>query len=99
MSNLITSASIVRQTPSKGGDVVQTDEGILQFYLDPVVKKPITHGKGAGVNVQAKSLTMYFADMTFVIILNCYLYSQNIKPSSESSRAAFQGSNHPQATC
>ena len=54
-----------KTNPSKGGDVVQTDEGIVQFYLDPVVKKPITRGKGAGVNVQAKSLTMYFADMTF----------------------------------
>jgi hypothetical protein len=51
--------------PSKGGDVVQTDVGIVQFYLDPVVKKPITCGKGAGVNVQAKSLTTYFADMIF----------------------------------
>ncbi len=50
--------------PSKGGDVVQTDEGIVQFSLDPVVKKPNTCGKGAGVNVQAKSLTTYFADMT-----------------------------------
>jgi ubiquitin C-terminal hydrolase len=45
--------------------VVQTDEGIVQFSLDPVVKKPITRGKGAGVNVQAKSLTTYFEDMTF----------------------------------
>ena len=44
--------------------MVQTDEGIVQFYLDPVVKKPITCGKGAGVNVLAKSLTTYFADMT-----------------------------------
>jgi hypothetical protein len=54
-----------KTNPSKGGDVVQTDEGIVQFYLDLVVKKPITHGKGAGINVQAKSLTTYFADMTF----------------------------------
>ncbi len=45
--------------------MIQTDEGIVQFSLDPVVKKPITHGKCAGVNVQAKSLTTYFADMTF----------------------------------
>ena len=49
-----------KTNPSKGGDVVQTDEGIVQFYLDPMVKKPITRGKGAGVNVQAKSLTTYF---------------------------------------
>jgi ubiquitin C-terminal hydrolase len=54
-----------KTNPSKGGDVIQTDEGIVQFSLDPVVKKPITHGKCAGVNVQAKSLTTYFADMTF----------------------------------
>jgi hypothetical protein len=54
-----------KMNPSKGGDVVQTDEGIAQFYLNPMVKKPITRGKGAGVNVQAKSLTTYFADMTF----------------------------------
>ncbi len=45
--------------------MVQTDEGIVQFSLDPVVKKSITRGKGAGVNVQAKSLTTYFADMIF----------------------------------
>ncbi len=54
-----------KMNPSKGGDVVQTDEGIVQFYLDSMVKKPITCGKGASVNVQAKSLTTYFADMTF----------------------------------
>ncbi len=45
--------------------MVQTNEGIVQFSLDPVVKKPITRGIGACVNVQAKSLTTYFADMTF----------------------------------
>ncbi len=45
--------------------MVQTDEGIFQFYLDPVVKKPIICGKGAGINVPVKSLTTYFADMTY----------------------------------
>ncbi len=45
--------------------MVQTDESIVQFSLDPMVKKPITHGKGARINVQAKSLTTYFADMIF----------------------------------
>jgi hypothetical protein len=45
--------------------MVQTDEGIVQFSLDPKAKKPITRGKGASINVPAKSLTMYFADMTF----------------------------------
>jgi hypothetical protein len=28
-------------------------------------KQSITRGKGAGVNVQAKSLKMYFSEMTF----------------------------------
>ena len=51
--------------PSEGGDVVETNEGIVQFSLDPMPKQPITRGKGAGVNVQAKSLTMYLSEMTF----------------------------------
>jgi hypothetical protein len=62
MTNLITSASIVRQTRPK---VVMWFRLMKVFSLDPVVKKPITRGKGAGVNVQAKSLTTYFADMLF----------------------------------
>jgi hypothetical protein len=49
--------------PSKGGDVVQTNEGIVQFYLDTMPTQPITRGKGAGVNVHAKRLKMYISEM------------------------------------
>jgi hypothetical protein len=40
--------------PSKGADVVETNEGIVQFPLDPMPQQRITRGKGAGVNFQAK---------------------------------------------
>jgi len=33
--------------PSEGGDVVETNEGIVQFSLDPMPKQPITREKGA----------------------------------------------------
>jgi hypothetical protein len=62
MSNLITSASIVRQTRPK---VVMWFRLMKAIFFGSCVKKPITRGKGASVNVQAKSLTTYFADMTF----------------------------------
>ena len=50
--------------PSEGADVVETNEGIVQFSLDPI-KQPNTRGKGAGVNFHAKSLRMYLSEMTF----------------------------------
>jgi hypothetical protein len=66
MSNLITSASIVRRTRPKVVMWFRLMKVLSNFiYLDPMVKKPITCGKGAGINVQAKSLTTNFADMTF----------------------------------
>jgi len=34
--------------------VVETNEGIVQFPLDPMPQQRITRGKGAGVNFQAK---------------------------------------------
>jgi len=49
--------------PSNGDDVVETNEGIVQFSLDPMPKQRITRGKGAGINVQAKSLKMYLSEM------------------------------------
>jgi hypothetical protein len=61
MSNFITPASIVHQKVL----VVQTNEGIVQFALDPMPEQPITRRKGAGVNVQAKSLTTYLSGMRF----------------------------------
>ena len=54
-----------KYSPSEGGDVVETNEGIVQFSLDPMPKQRITRGIGAGVNVQAKSLKMYFSEMRF----------------------------------
>jgi hypothetical protein len=45
--------------------VVESNEGIVQFSLDPMTKQPITCGKGAGINVQENSLTTYFSEMTF----------------------------------
>ncbi len=51
--------------PSKGADVNETHEGIVQFHLDPMPEQRITRGKGAGVNVQAKNLTMYLSEMRF----------------------------------
>jgi len=51
--------------PLEGGDVVETNEGIVQFPLDPMPEQRITRGKGAGVNVQAKNLTMYLSEMRF----------------------------------
>jgi hypothetical protein len=54
-----------KYSPSEGADVVQTNEGIVQFALDPMPKQPITRRKGAGVNVQAKSLTTYLSGMRF----------------------------------
>ena len=55
-----------KYSPSEGGDVVETNEGIVQFALDPMPKQQtITRGKGARVNVDAKSLTSYLSEMTF----------------------------------
>jgi len=52
--------------PSKGGDVVQTNKGIVQFTLDPMPKQQTTtRGKGARLNVHPKSLTNYLSEMTF----------------------------------
>ena len=51
--------------PSEGADVVETNEGIVQFPLDPMPQQRITRGKGAGVNFQAKNLTMYLSEMRF----------------------------------
>ena len=45
--------------------MVETNEGIVQFSLDPMSKQPITRGKGARVNVHPKSLTSYLSEMTF----------------------------------
>ena len=45
--------------------MVETNEGIVQFSLDPMPKQPNTRGKGAGVNFHAKSLKMYLSEMTF----------------------------------
>ena len=45
--------------------MVETNEGIVQFPLDPMPEQRITRGKGAGVNVQAKNLTMYLSEMRF----------------------------------
>ena len=45
--------------------MVETNEGIVQFALDPMPKQPITRGKGARVNVHAKSLTSYLSEMRF----------------------------------
>jgi hypothetical protein len=55
-----------KYSPSEGGDKVETNEGIVQFSLDPMPKQQtITRGKGARVNVDAKSLTSYLSEMTF----------------------------------
>jgi len=51
--------------PSEGADVNETNEGIVQFPLDPMPEQRITRGKGAGVNVQAKNLTVYLSQMRF----------------------------------
>ncbi len=45
--------------------MVETNEGIVQFTLDPMPEQQITRGKGAGVNVQAKNLTVYLSEMRF----------------------------------
>ena len=45
--------------------MVETNEGIVQFPLDPMPKQRITRGKGAGVNFEAKNLTMYLSEMRF----------------------------------
>ncbi len=57
--------SLFPYCPSEGGDMVETNEGIVQFTLDPMPEQRITRGKGAGVNVQAKSLTTYLSGMRF----------------------------------
>ncbi len=49
----------------EGGDIVDSQEGIVQFYLDPAVKKAKHRGKGVVGNVQAKSLLTYIADLRF----------------------------------
>ena len=49
-----------KYSPSEGADVVETNEGIVQFPLDPMPEQRITRGKGAGVNVQAKNLTIMY---------------------------------------
>ena len=51
--------------PSEGGDVVETNEGIVQFSVDPMPEQPITRGKGASRNVHPKSLTTYLSGMRF----------------------------------
>jgi hypothetical protein len=51
--------------PSEGADVVETNEDIVQFLLDPMPQQRITRGKGAGVNVRAKNLTEYLSEMRF----------------------------------
>ena len=45
--------------------MVETNEGIVQFCLDPMPNQPFTRGKGAGRNVNPKNLTMYLSEMTF----------------------------------
>ncbi len=75
------------------GDIVDSQEGIVQFYLDPAVKKAKRRGKGVVGNVQAKSLLMYIADLRFknfpqllIVTLQCQTYVEmSGKPSTQAS--------------
>jgi hypothetical protein len=73
--------------------VVETNEGIVQFSLDPMPKQPITCGKGDGVNVHTKSLTMYLSEMTF-----CNYPQLLLIVSEHQTQVESMGEKHTQAS-